>query len=65
MICGGLDIDLCIGDDGGPVVANINNQFTVIALFSFYKTDSCGSKVPGVFVDVSYPHNLKFIHSVN
>ena len=65
MICGGLEIDTCTGDGGGPVVANINDQFTVIGLFSFLKKDSCGGKVPGVYTDVSYPDNLKFIHSVN
>ena len=65
MICGGLDIDTCRGDAGVPVVANIENQFTVIGLFQFMQKDSCGSKVPGVYADVSYPHNLKFIHSVN
>ena len=64
-MCGGLEIDTCKGDGGSPVIANINHQFTVIGLFSRMKKDSCGSKVPGVYVDVSYPDNLKFIHSVN
>ena len=65
MICGGLEIDTCSGDGGSPVIANINNQFTVIGLDSFSKKDSCGSKVPDVYSDISYPDNLKFIYSVN
>ena len=65
MICGGLDIDTCTGDSGGPVVANINGRFRLIGLSSFVREDSCGSKVPGVFADVSYPEILTFINSVN
>ena len=64
-ICGGLVKTTCRGDSGGPVVANINGQFTVIGLTSFGLKDSCGTNVPGVYADVSYPDNLKFIHSVN
>ena len=65
MICGGLAIDTCKGDSGGPVIANINNQFTVIGLSSYMKTGSCGDTVPGGYSDVSYSDNLKFIHNVN
>ena len=65
MICGGLAIDTCKGDSGGPVIANINNRFTVIGLSSYMKTDSCGNTVPGGYSDVSYSDNLKFIHNVN
>ena len=65
MICGGLVSTVCRGDSGGPVVANINGQFTLIGLTSFGLEDSCGTNVPDVFADVSYPDNLKFIHSVN
>ena len=66
MICGGLAVDICRGDSGGPVVANINGRFRLIGISSFVKSkDSCGSKVPGVFADVSYPEILTFINSVN
>ena len=65
MICGGLAVDICPGDSGGPVVANINGRFRLIGISSFGRKDSCGGKVPGVYADVSYPDNLKFIHSVN
>ena len=65
MLCGGLTIDTCKGDSGGPVIANINNQFTVIGLSSYMKTGSCGNTVPGGYSDVSYSDNLKFIHNVN
>ena len=64
MICGGgLDTDTCKGDSGGPVVANINEQFTLIGLTSFGR--SCGTNFPGVYADVSYPEILTFINSVN
>ena len=65
MICGGLAVDICPGDSGGPVVANINGRFRLIGISSFVIEDSCGSKVPGVFADVSYPEILTFINSVN
>ena len=65
MICGGLVKTTCPGDSGGPVVANVNGQFTVIGLTSFGLEDSCGTNVPGVYADVSYPEILTFINSVN
>jgi len=65
MICGGLTIDTCRGDSGGPIIANINGKFTLIGITSFGQKDGCGSKVPNVFADVSYPDILKFINSVN
>ena len=65
MICGGLIVDTCKGDSGGPIVANINGRFTLIGITSFGQKDACGSKVPNVFADVSYPDILKFINSVN
>ena len=64
MICGGLDIDSCSGDSGGPVVANINEQFTLIGLTSFGRNGSCGPYGPGVYADVSYPEILTFINYV-
>ena len=65
MICGGFVKTTCPGDSGGPVVANVNGQFTLIGLSSFGKKYSCGTNVPGVYADVSYPDILQFIHSVN
>ena len=65
MICGGLVKTTCSGDSGGPVVANINGQFTLIGLTSFGLKESCGTNVPGVYADVSYPDILKFIYSVD
>ena len=65
MVCGGVAIDTCKGDSGGPVIANINYQFTVIGISSYMKTGSCGDTVPGGYADVSYSENLKFIHTVN
>ena len=65
MICGGLTKDTCYGDSGGPIIANIHGQFTVVGITSFGLEDSCGSKVPNVFADVSFPDILNFIHSVN
>ena len=65
MICGGLASNTCVGDSGGPVVANINGQFTVIGLTSFGPGDSCRSNEPGLYTDVSYPDIKKFINSVN
>ena len=65
MICGGLAVDICPGDSGGPVVANIDGRFRLIGISSFVRTDtSCGSKVPGVFADVSHPEILTFINYV-
>ena len=65
MICGGLTMDTCSGDSGGPIIANIDGQFNLIGITSFGKKDGCGSKVPHLFADVSHPEILKFINSVN
>ena len=65
MICGGDTIDTCSGDSGGPIVANINGQFTLIGITSFGQKDGCGIEAPALYADVSYPEILTFINSVN
>ena len=57
-------MDTCKGDSGGPIVANINGQFTLVGITSFGLKDGCGSKVAGYYADVSYSDNFKFINSV-
>ena len=65
IICGRDVSNICKGDSGGPVVSNINGQFTLIGLSSFTAEDGCHSNEPGYYADVSYSENLKFIYSVD
>lgn len=44
--------DACLGDSGGPVLVNSDGQETVVAVTSFGQ--SCGSKVPAIYMDVYY-----------
>ena len=64
MICGGGYVNTCLGDGGGPLIANIDGKFTLVGVTSWGK--GCGGpNSPGVYSDVSHPSMMKFINQIN
>uniref|UniRef100_A0A182RA59 Peptidase S1 domain-containing protein n=1 Tax=Anopheles funestus TaxID=62324 RepID=A0A182RA59_ANOFN len=57
MICaGGLGMDACAGDSGGPAVQN-GTQYGVVS----WGAIECGNGLPGVFTNIAHPSIRNFI----
>uniref|UniRef100_A0A182PRT1 Peptidase S1 domain-containing protein n=1 Tax=Anopheles epiroticus TaxID=199890 RepID=A0A182PRT1_9DIPT len=57
MLCaGGLGVDACAGDSGGPAVQN-GVQYGIVSWGSI----DCGNGLPGVFTNIAHPSVRSFI----
>ena len=65
MICGGdQNLDTCQGDDGGPLIANIDGKFTLVGVTSWGR--GCGRiNSPAAYSDISHPSMMQFIKNIN